>query len=376
MADGPGSLEDLVTRYPEAAARRAAWQGRPVFLTGHTGFKGSWLALWLRQLGAEVHGYALDPPTKPSLFEEAGVDSALASDIRADVRSFERLTAALQAAQPVVVFHLAAQPLVLEGYRDPLGTLAVNVMGTAHLLEALRCVDSVRAVVVVTTDKVYEHRPDARPFREGDALGGRDPYGASKAAAELVVGAYRGSFFGGETGHPACVATARAGNVIGGGDWAADRLVPDCLRAFAGGEAVRLRFPDAVRPWQHVLEPLAGYLTLAERLLGGDAERFAGAWNFGPAPADEATVGEVADMTARLWGDDARVEHEFATPRPPEVALLRLDASRAAAELGWQPRWGLEQALEHTVVWQRAWLRGEDMFALCLDQIAAYGEHI
>ncbi|MBU2601976.1 MAG: CDP-glucose 4,6-dehydratase [Actinobacteria bacterium] len=356
----------------DAAASVGAWTGRSVFLTGHTGFKGSWLTLWLCRLGAQVHGYALDPPTSPSLFEEAGVAASLSSDTRGDVRSFERLRDSLEAARPDVVFHLAAQPLVLEGYRDPLGTLAVNAMGTAHLLEAVRAVDSVRAVVVVTTDKVYEEREPGRPYREGDPLGGRDPYSASKTAAEAVSGAYRWSFFGAQEGHPARVATARAGNVIGGGDWAADRLLPDCLRAFAAGETVRLRFPGAIRPWQHVLESLAGYLTLAERLLGAEGGRFAGPWNFGPLSADEATVGEVAQMTARLWGGGARLEHEPPPARPPEAGLLRLDASRAQVELGWRPRWALGEALERTVAWHQAWLRGDDMTAVSLDQIAAY----
>jgi len=372
VAGGSGSLEGMVTSLPETTPRLGPWRGRSVFLTGHTGFKGSWLSLWLERSGAAVHGYALDPPTAPSLFEEAGVADGLASDVRADVRDFERLNAAVQAARPEVVFHLAAQPLVLEGYRDPLGTLAVNVMGTAHLLEALRAVDSVRAVVVVTTDKVYEEQADARPFREGDRLGGPDPYSASKAAAELVTGAYRQGFFSGETGHPAHVATARAGNVIGGGDWAADRLVPDCLRAFAAGEPVRLRFPGAVRPWQHALEPIAGYLALAQVLLGDSGDRFEGPWNFGPAPAGEATVGDVAAQTAGLWGDGALVEHESSAARPPEAGLLQLDSSRAQTELGWRPRWTLGQALERTVAWHRVWLRGADMRAVTLQQISEY----
>lgn len=234
------------------------WRGRSVLVTGHTGFKGGWLTLWLHGLGARVHGYALDPPTEPSLFETAYIRKLLASDTRADLANLTTLKSTFDEAQPEAIFHLAAQSLVREGYRDPLATLASNVMGTAQVLEAARASDTVRAIVLITTDKVYENREWAYPYREIDPLGGHDPYSASKAAAEIIAASYRASFFNGEHGHPAHVATARAGNVIGGGDWARDRLVPDCLRAFGEGKPVRLRFPNAVRPWQHVLEPLAG----------------------------------------------------------------------------------------------------------------------
>jgi CDP-glucose 4,6-dehydratase len=271
-----------------------------------------------------------------------------------------------------VVFHLAAQPLVRESYRDPLGTLATNVMGTAHVLEATRNIDSVRAVVLITTDKVYDNRETNEPYREVDSLGGHDPYSASKAAAEIVAASYRASFFSTENGHSARIATARAGNVIGGGDWALDRLVPDCLRAFAAGDAVRLRFPHSVRPWQHVLEPLAGYLRLADRLLTPDGETFAKAWNFGPDASGDATVGEVAQTTAQLWGDGARVELAPSTANPHEAGMLRLDSTRARTALGWTPRWPLRRALEQTVAWHQAWLRGTDMSAVCRDQIEAY----
>ena len=350
----------------------SGWHDRPVLVTGHTGFKGSWLTLWLHRLGARVHGYALGPPTEPSLFEATAVASLLAADVRADLADLIRLNAAFREAQPEVVFHLAAQPLVREGYRDPLGTLASNVIGTAHLLEAVRATPSVRAVVLITTDKVYENREWEYPYREIDPLGGHDPYSASKAAAEIVAASYRSSFFGNDAGHPARVATARAGNVIGGGDWAADRLVPDCLRAFAAGEAVRLRYPAAVRPWQHVLEPLAGYLLLAEQLLGIDGARFARAWNFGPDVHGDAGVGEVAAVTARCWGKDARVEHLPSPENPHEAGLLRLDSSRARSELGWRPRWSMQRALNQTVAWHRAWLRGADMAACSLGQIQDY----
>jgi CDP-glucose 4,6-dehydratase len=270
-------------------------------------------------------------------------------------------------ARPEIVFHLAAQPLVRDSYRDPLTTLATNVMGTAHVLEAVRSVPSVRAAVVITTDKVYANVD--RRCHEADALGGHDPYSASKAAAEIVTASYRSSFYGTEA---AGVATARAGNVIGGGDWATDRLVPDCLRAFEHGEAVRLRYPGAIRPWQHVLEPLSGYLRLAEHLVSGPAARFAKAWNFGPDAQDEATVADVAERTARNWGAGARVELDDRTGHPRETGVLRLDSAMARRELGWSPRWGLDRAVEMTVAWHRAWLAGEDMAEVCEGQIEAY----
>lgn len=348
-----------------------ALRDRTVLLTGHTGFKGGWLALWLADLGARVHGYALAPPTDPNVFEVARVAQVLASDTRADLADLAALTATADRVRPEVVFHLAAQPLVSEGYRDPLGTMASNVIGTANLLEAIRAVDSVRAVVVVATDKVYENPETGLAFIERDPLGGHDPYSASKAAAEIVVASYRASFFGGRR-HPARIASARAGNVIGGGDWAADRLVPDCMRAFAAGEPVRLRSPDAVRPWQHVLGPLSGYLALAVRLLGDGGEQFAQAWNFGPDAGDDASVSDVAQRLASLWGGDAQVERTT-DPNWREVGLLRLDSTQARSQLGWAPRWSLQQALEQTVAWQQAWRRGDDMQAVCHEQIAAYG---
>lgn len=359
-------MEDVVSIHP------ACWRGRPVFVTGHTGFKGSWLSLWLHKLGARVHGYALDPPTNPSLFAVAHVGEVMASDTRADLADLGALRRALSAAQPEVVFHLAAQPLVRVSYGDPLGTFATNVMGTVHLLEALRGLDSVGVIVIITTDKVYENREWVYPYREVDPLGGYDPYSASKAAAELVVASYRASFYGNHTSHAVHIATARAGNVIGGGDWAMDRLVPDCLRAFATGEPVRLRYPHAVRPWQHVLEPLSGYLHLAEHLFAGNGAKFARAWNFGPDASGDATVAEVAEMTARLWGHNAHVEHEPSTGNPHEAGLLKLDSTRARSELGWRPRWSLEQALQHTVAWHRAWVNGKDMRARTLGQICTY----
>jgi CDP-glucose 4,6-dehydratase len=348
------------------------WRDRSVVVTGHTGFKGGWLTLWLQRLQATVHGYALDPPTVPSLFAAAHVRSSLASDTRADLADLPQLTSVFGRTTPEVVFHLAAQPLVLTGYRDPLGTLASNVMGTAHVLEAARATASIRAIVIITTDKVYENREWEYPYREIDPLGGHDPYSASKAAAEIVAASYRDSFFRGGDCQAARVATARSGNVIGGGDWAAERLVPDCLRAFAAGEPVRVRNPGSVRPWQHVLEPLAGYLRLAELLAGTDGNRFARAWNFGPDVSGDATAGEVAVRAARLWGAGASVVHAPADRPPHEAGLLRLDSSSARTLLAWRPRWTLAEAVARTVAWHQAWGSGADMAAFSLDQIRAY----
>lgn len=351
-----------------------AFPGRRVFVTGHTGFKGSWLSLWLRRLGAEVHGYALAPPTTPSLFEVAHVGDMLASEVRGDVRDAERLATALAEARPELVFHLAAQPLVRDSYGDPVGTFATNVMGTANVLEAVRHVPSVLGVVVVTTDKVYENRESMHAYQESDPLGGRDPYSASKAATEIVAASYRASFYEGAKAHGARIASARAGNVIGGGDWAADRLVPDALRAFSTASPLLLRFPDSVRPWQHVLEPLSAYVMLAHRLFESDGQRFASSWNFGPSDGDDATVGDVARAMAKLWGENARVVCDASGDHPHEAGLLRLDSRRAHSELGWRPRWPLQKALAQTVAWHRAWQSGADMRGVCLEQIATYEE--
>lgn len=365
MAVRQGSLEDLVTIGPES------WRERSVFVTGHTGFKGGWLALWLNELGSRVHGYALDPPTTPSLYEAAGVARAVASETIADLAETKPLTAALEQAQPEIVFHLAAQALVRRAYANPLDTFAVNVMGTAQLLEAARRIDSIRAIVVVTTDKVYANLEATEPFHEADPLGGHDPYSASKAAAELVVASYRSSWFGGSGGRGVHVATARAGNVVGGGDWAAERLVPDCVRAFSAREPVRLRQPEAVRPWQHVLEPLSGYLLLGERLLSGSGSRFSRAWNFGPDQTADASVGDVAGALARMWGSDARVSVAPADDLH-EARALRLDSSDARSEIGWRPRWSLHEALKQTVLWHHAHRDGADMGKITLDQIRLY----
>ena len=346
--------------------RRGFWKGRRVFLSGHTGFKGGWLAIWLADMGAEVHGYALPPPTTPSFFDVVGVAPRLASNTIADLRDAASLTHAVQAACPEIVFHLAAQPLVRYSYAQPLETYAVNVMGTVNLLEAVRRTPCVKAVVNVTTDKCYENREWVWPYRESEPMGGFDPYSSSKACSELVTAAYRRSFL---DAAGVGLASARAGNVIGGGDWAADRLVPDFLRAVDAGRPLVIRSPNAVRPWQHVLEPLGGYLLLAEKLLEAGAG-YAEAWNFGP---DEADARPVRWIVERLCGRSPSARWQCdTTPQPHEAYTLRLDSSKAKAMLGWRPRWSLEQALEKTLEWHQSWRAGHDMAVVSLKQVRAY----
>ncbi len=345
----------------------AFWRGRRVFLTGHTGFKGGWLALWLAEMGAEVHGYALRPPTVPSLFEVAHVERRLASSTIADVRDAASLAAAVHAARPEVVFHLAAQPLVRRSYLDPVETYATNVMGVVHLLEAVRAVDGVRAVVNVTTDKCYENDGRAQPYREGDPMGGHDPYSSSKGCAELVTAAWRRSFL---EARGVRVATGRAGNVIGGGDWAGDRLVPDFLRAIDAGQELVIRSPLATRPWQHVLEPVSGYLRLAQRLCD-EGQAFDGAWNFGPPLHDAKPVRWIVERLCKgVPGASWRVD---AAPQPHEAHMLSLDNAKARERLGWTPRWSIEEALAKTLEWHLAWRKGADMQAHCLAQLRQYG---
>ncbi|MBR0655594.1 CDP-glucose 4,6-dehydratase [Roseomonas arctica] len=354
----------------EALGVSEFWRGRRVLLTGHTGFKGAWLALWLSQMGARVTGFALPPPSDPSLHALASA-SVFEHDIIGDLRDPAAVDAAYARAAPEVVLHLAAQALVRPSFADPVATYATNVMGTVHVLDAARRQGGVAAVVVVTSDKAYENREWHWAYREDEAMGGHDPYSSSKGCAELVTAAFRRSYFAADP-DGAAVASARAGNVIGGGDWALDRVVPDCIRAFADGRKVALRSPGATRPWQHVLEPLAGYLALAERLATGvDRARFAAGWNFGPAEADAIAVGELVTTLARFWGDDAGWELD-ARPQPHEAHYLKVDASKARAELGWRPALGVTEALDWTVDWYRRQARGEDARELCLDQIARY----
>ena len=342
------------------------WGGRRVLITGHTGFKGSWLSLWLQQLGAEVVGFSRKPPTAPSLFEAARVAEGMRS-VTGDVQDLERLSDAVREHRPEVIIHLAAQPIVRAAFEDPVGTYATNVMGTANVLEAVRRGEGVRVVVAVTTDKVYENREWEWGYREHETLGGFDPYASSKACAELVVDAYRRSFF--TAADAPRVATGRAGNVIGGGDWARDRLIPDLLRGAVEGHAVLIRNPAAIRPWQHVLNPLDGYLTLAERLW--DEPAHAGGWNFGPDAEDDRPVGEIADRLAELWGEGLRWEHDGGE-HPHEAHYLRLDSSLAKARLGWQPGWSLDEALSSIVDFTRAQQAGADLQDVVLGQIAAF----
>jgi CDP-glucose 4,6-dehydratase len=347
------------------------WKSRRVFVTGHTGFKGSWLVLWLQSLGAEVCGYSLAPPTNPNLFSLLHLDSTLRS-VRGDVRDLDSLKTAVHDFAPEVVLHMAAQPLVRLSYQEPVETYATNVLGTVHLLEAVRQTRSVRSVVVVTSDKCYENREWEQPYQEHEAMGGHDPYSSSKGCAELVTSAYRRSYFHPDkwNSHQVAVASARAGNVIGGGDWASDRLIPDIVRAWAKGDAVTIRNPEAVRPWQHVLEPLSGYLLLAERLCV-DGPKFAEGWNFGPAESDARPVRYLADSMTKLWGDGARWVDDSRT-HVHEANLLRLDSSKACKRLSWTPRWSLDEALSNTVRWYRDFYKGEPMRERSLRQIEAY----
>ena len=344
----------------------AFWRGRRVFLTGHTGFKGGWLTALLHRLGAEVTGYALAPEPGPSLFEAARIGELAAASHIADIRDGARLTAAMAAARPSIVLHLAAQALVGRARVEPADTIDTNVMGTVRLLDAVRATPSVEAVVVVTSDKVYDNVEWPWAYRETDRLGGKEPYGASKAACEIVLQAWRHSYFSGD--HPVPLVSARAGNVIGGGDWAAVRLVPDAIRAFAAGRPLIARNPAAVRPWQHVLEPLAGYLRLARVLTEGLAIPEDGGFNFGPAADDAWPVARVIDALAARWGDGAGWRQDPAA-QPYEARLLEVDSARARGLLGWTPKWRLEAGLDRTVDWYRAVHGGEDARAVTLRQI-------
>lgn len=347
------------------------WRGKRVFLTGHTGFKGGWLSLWLQQMGADVVGYALAPPTKPCLFQVARVGEGMHSII-ADIRDLPTLSAAIAEHRPEIVFHMAAQPLVRLSYERPVETYATNVMGTVHVLEAIRHTVGVRAVVNITTDKCYENREWIWGYRENEPMGGYDPYSSSKGCAELVTAAYRASFFNPDdhAKHSVALASARAGNVIGGGDWAKDRLIPDIMTAFLEQRPVVIRNPQAIRPWQHVLEPLRGYLMLAERLWN-EGPVFAEGWNFGPNDEDARPVEWIAECLAGTWGNGATWSIDGGN-HPHESSCLKLDISKARSKLNWHPRWTLGTSLRHVADWYLAYQRGDNMRDLTLNQIVQY----
>lgn len=347
------------------------WRGKRVFVTGHTGFKGSWLSLWLQNLGAHVVGYALAPPTNPSLFEVARVGTGMVSLI-ADVRNGEHLQAAISEHRPEIVIHMAAQPLVRLSYDEPVATYATNVMGTVHLLEAVRRVGDVRVVIIVTSDKCYENQGWLWGYRENEPMGGYDPYSNSKGCAELVTAAYRSSFLNPAryAQHRTVIASVRAGNVIGGGDWAKDRLLPDIINAFIANRTAHIRNPNAIRPWQHVLEPLNGYLLLAEKMwVHGPA--FGEGWNFGPHEEDAQPVQWIAQRLTELWGPGAQWARDKGD-HPHEAAYLKLDCSKARARLAWNPRWGIARTLEEIVTWYRAFIDGQDMAEVSVAQIRRY----
>ncbi len=355
-------------RMQTVGINREFWADRRVFVTGHTGFMGGWLCLWLARLGAQVTGYALAPPTRPSLFDSTGLTGMVRS-VTGDVRDLARLGDAIAMSGAEIVFHLAAQPLVRRAFARPVETFATNLMGTVNLMEALRPARHVAGAVIVTTDKVYDNGGRLQGYGEADRLGGQEAYGASKACAELAVAAYRESYF---SAHPGGIgiASVRAGNIVGGGDWASDRLVPDAMSAFQAGRKLKLRHPQAVRPWQHVLEPVSGMLALAERVTA-DPKAWSEAWNFGPSAADSRPVSAVADLLAELWGGDAGW---VAGPDggPHEAQILMLSSAKAADRLGWRPRWSLERTLKDTVEWYKAHIADGDMREICNRQIAAY----
>jgi CDP-glucose 4,6-dehydratase len=352
---------------------RDFWKGKRVFITGHTGFKGSWLCLWLHKLGAHVTGYALEPPTDPNLFELAKI-GALVESNTGDVRDRVHLEKILAASEPEIVLHLAAQPLVRDSYRIPVDTYEINVMGTVNILEAIRTKGkTVRAFVNVTTDKVYENREWHWGYRESEPLGGYDPYSNSKACSELVTAAYRNSYFNPSdyARHRCAIAAARSGNVIGGGDWAIDRIVPDCIRSFSRNETVMVRNPNAIRPWQHVLEPLSGYLALAQALHTQGAKN-AEAWNFGPLDCDCVSVGTLVQMLCTAWGNDAHHKN-VESQGPHEANLLKLDCSKSSARLSWTPKWRLETTVQKIATWYKTALNVDSARARCFEQMDSYG---
>jgi len=347
------------------------WKNKKVLITGHTGFKGSWLCMLLNQQGAKVFGYALNPPTEPSLYKICNIDSYVDSTI-ADIRDFETLHKTIERVNPEIIIHMAAQPLVRESYKNPVETYQINVMGTVHLLEAVRQIGGVKALVNVTTDKCYENKEWSWGYRENEPMGGYDPYSNSKGCSELVTSSFRNSFFNTSTyaQHGLALASGRAGNVIGGGDWADDRLIPDIIRAIAQGEKVKIRSPFAIRPWQHVLEPLTGYLTLAEKLYT-EGTKYAEGWNFGPMDEDAKPVEWIVQKLCAKWGDNASYEIDK-NPQPHEATYLKLDCSKARQALQWQPRWRLERTLNSIVEFTKAYQNKENIQDICNKQIADY----
>jgi len=371
-------MEDVGLGVPNSGLTKSGlvnpffWNGKRVFLTGHTGFKGGWLSLWLSSMGAKVTGYALAPNTSPNFFELAQIGDDLEQSHIADIRDLEQLQKAMSAAQPEIVIHMAAQPLVRYSYLNPVETYATNVMGTVHVLESIRSMDCVRAAVIVTTDKCYENKEWAWGYRENEPMGGHDPYSNSKGCAELVTSAYQHSYFSAEkyAQHKVAIASARAGNVIGGGDWSEDRLIPDAIKAFEANEVLMIRNPMATRPWQHVLEPLSGYLVLAQALYEGGA-KFDGGWNFGPRDDDARSVQEVINLLIKNWGSAASWQQDK-SEQPHEAHSLKLDCSKARQYLDWVPRWTLEQAIENITQWQQCYQQQSNMHEISLQQIAAY----
>lgn len=345
------------------------WNGRRVFLTGHTGFKGGWMALWLKQLGATVCGYALEPEVQPSLFQSLRLSEWMDSRI-GDIRDLPKMQSVLTAFDPSIVIHMAAQPLVRDSYADPVKTYSTNVMGTTHVLEIARTNPCIAGAVIVTSDKCYENLEQAAPYREGDRLGGRDPYSSSKACAEMIVSAYWWSYFRALDGQ--ALASVRGGNVIGGGDWSKDRLVPDLIAAFAQSRTAVIRHPESVRPWQHVLELVRGYLLAAEYICGASATESPQAWNFGPEIADTVSVAVLASKVAAAWGGRAEFGIRRKDNAPHEATLLTLDHSKARSELGWRPVWSLDDAIQATVAWNKAFYDGCDMLSFSQRQLANY----
>lgn len=371
MGQEQSSVENLGKRFGEKCMTEF-WINKRVFITGHTGFKGSWLCLWLTQMGAKVAGYALQPPTSPSLFELCNIEGLLEKSTIADIRDLESIKKAISEFKPEIVIHMAAQPLVRDSYKIPVETYSINVMGTVNVFEAVRITESVKAVVNVTTDKCYENKEWEWGYRENESLGGYDPYSNSKACSELVTSAYRNSFFNPEkyNEHGVAVASARAGNVIGGGDWAVDRLIPDCINSLLQEEEIIIRNPNSIRPWQHVLEPLSGYLLLAEKLYIHGTQ-YAEGWNFGPSDNDAKPVSWIVDKICDIWGEKSHYRIDGGL-NPHEAHYLKLDCSKAKSHLSWGPRWELEKTLKSIVSWTHKYREGADMRLVCLEQIDDY----